>query len=213
MLNLVLKDIRLIKKMLILAIVYGGIIIAASLNVSMDIGNIMYCFFIICMTYLSVLYADGYDERNKGYLVMASLPVERSMLVISKYLSFFVYFAIYSVIPYIILPAVSVFTPNGFHSYSLYVILASFIVIGFLYSIYYPLYYRFGYNALRVYKIFLFVFIMILPKLTKSTMNTALKIGLGDYRILIAILGLMVLAICYGSCRISMRFYKNKELI
>ncbi len=213
MINLILKDLRLTKKIIVLGLIYAVFVVGMTKMISIEIGNIAYCFLIICMIYLSVLYADGYDETNKGFLMLASLPVKRSMLVWAKYLSLGLYFLIYSVFPTLLMAAVSAFSQGGFKTYSPWSMGVAFIIAGILYSIYYPIYYKFGYNALRVYKIIVFVFIILLPKLVEwSVKHSYLPIVLNMKTFIVfMIAAVFILLLC--SCRISGFIYEKKELI
>ncbi|MGE5628453.1 MAG: ABC-2 transporter permease [Solirubrobacterales bacterium] len=209
MINLVVKDMRLIKKATILGMLYTLVITVVSLKSSFIIQNLMYCFLIVCMTYISVLYADGYDETNKGYLVLASLPIKRHIIVRAKYLSLLVYFAAYAITPMIMLTAVSLSTGNGLKIYSPYAVISAFVILGIIYSIYYPLYYKFGYSALKIYKIVVFFIIIMLPRLILLMSEAVKRFSPSTVFILIPI----AMAFIFISLLISVSVYEKKELI
>lgn len=211
MINLVVKDLRLIKKITMFGLAYTFAITVVSLKAGSIIGNVMYCFLIICMTYISVLYADGYDETNKGYLILASLPLKRYLLVGSKYLSLGLYFIIYTIAPMVMLMAGSLTAGRELKLYSPYAILGAFVILGVIYSIYYPLYYKFGYNALKIYKILIFLIIMISPKLIQYVSISPYIIGFNNYTGFFAVLIVMIMI--FISCFISVGVYEKKELI
>ena len=210
MIKLVLKDFMLMKKITLLGIIYTFVITAASLKTEPEIGNVMYCFLIICMTYVSVLYADGYDETNKGYLILASLPLKRHLLVAAKYLSLGAYYMIYAIVPVVIMAVASIIQGQGLMLYSPYAALGSFVFIGILYSIYYPVYYKFGYSALKIYKIIVFLFIVMTPKLFVYAVKLPFVSSVNNY-IIFAVLTVSALIII--SYMISVSIYEKKELI
>jgi len=213
MINLILKDFKLMKKIVIIGMIYMIFVIVGSFMLPIEMGNIMYCLLIIFMTYLSVLYADGYEEMNKGYLILASLPIRRHFIVASKYLALALYYIIYSIMPLIILGIASTIAGRGFKTYSLFMIILSFIVLGIVYSIYYPIYYKFGYKALKVYKILVFVFIFLVPKWIVEIIKSSSVPAFIDNKVILLIAMFVVIGILCLSYAVSAKIYEKKELI
>lgn len=86
MINMILKDFKLIRnKTIIFSTIYG-------LALSVLFQRVMapeaaFMFGILITTYAMVLYPLSFDGRKKGGIVMISLPIKRYELVIARYIS------------------------------------------------------------------------------------------------------------------------------
>lgn len=227
MINLIIKDLKLQKKICIIGIAFYIFMIfsfgstgkSISETFSSFIFNIWYTFMTVYMVSLSVLYSDAYDEKNKSHIILNSLPLNRSTLVISKYLSLFIYLIIY-------LAAILVFSnifrflfPN-LVSLNIIGILLPIIIIGLAFSIYYPLYFKIGRKMLEIYRLFIWSLLIILPtifnkaikKVPLSLLQDILSNITSNYKFYLALLSIITICFVILSCMLSMKLYKNRDL-
>lgn len=227
MINLIIKDLKLQKKICIIGIAFYMfmIFLLGSANKSIPetfspfVFNIWYTFMIVYMVCLSVLYSDGYDEKNKSHIILNSLPLNRSTLVISKYISLLIY-------PIIYLAAILTFSnilgfllPN-LVPLNIIGILLPIIFIGLAFSIYYPLYFRIGRKMLEIYRLFIWSLLMILPtifnkmikKIPLSLVKDILNNITSNYKFYLALLFVITICLVILSCMLSVKLYKNRDL-
>lgn len=161
MLNLIKKDI-FIQKMTFL---YAFIIVLVSSTNFMNPGPnglILYVFSPIFINYMFINFALSYDAKNKGEIVLNSLPIKRKEIVIAKYVSIFVFAAIgiiYSIVIGFIgkIAGLSMFTTT---------ITLKNIVTILTYSCLYnsmllPIYFKLGYMKSQIFTIILIALVMI----------------------------------------------------
>lgn len=218
MLSLVLKDILIQKKNVLISILYIVVFIFAFQGA----GNGSISAGIVAVTYMLISTASAYDDKNKCDVVLNSLPIARWEIVVSKYLSIFVYAAI-GIIAYII----TAFIITGFniplkvYSLTFEALIGGLFAIVLLNGIYLPVYFRFGYvKAKMVNFILFFVFffgVMAGANFLKENQDTPIIKALvtflmsgTDVQIALAIISLMIL-IFLISCLLSIKFYKNRE--
>lgn len=220
MFNLILKDILVQKKTLIFALCYsififfafGGHSFAKTVNV---MGS-------VAISYIFILTAIAYDDKNKSDVILNSLPVKREQIIMAKYLSVFVFVAIalgfMGVIGGIINISGLPFNPSMVSLTDLVTALAS---VAFLSSVYLPLYYKFGSAYTRMFNIALFLLVFFLPSTLveilkkygnrewfNGVINTIQSIP--DWAIISALAGATLLFMLV-SMLITMRIYKRKD--
>lgn len=88
MLNLIFKDMIVQKRNLLFMLLY--LIICTFAFKSMSGGAILY---VVTLTYIFFFITGSYsyDEKNKSHLMISSLPITRTEIIISKYISIVVY--------------------------------------------------------------------------------------------------------------------------
>lgn len=213
MFNLAFKDIILQMKYFILSILIV-------LGLSLLNRN---AFFILCIpaaaVYMGVAYSCMYDDKNNTEIIFASLPMKRSSIVLSKYVSL-LYFLIISVFFTVIF--LSVVKMSGFMKVSTInseEMIASCIPAVLLASIYFPIYFKFGYMDSKYIAIGLFMFMFFAPSLLLS--SASIKKNFFQALIYIknkpvftidAAMILLIAAIMIISALISVNIYKNKDL-
>lgn len=208
MLNLVLKDLLLLKKNLLFGIAYILILIISFQNLA---GAAMLTAGVVALTYILVITACAYDDKNKADLLLNSLPINRNEVVGARYLSVFV-FAGLAIIFYGVIGGLS-----GLLGLPLKVshingegIVGALLAVSFMNSIYLPTYFKFGYIKSRMVNFVLFfvaffglgIFSKILPK------NNVLGFS-GAYQLLVFILMAVVLIV--ASYYLSLRSYGNRD--
>lgn len=216
MINLIIKDIVIQKKNLLYAFFYT---IFISICFFSSAGSIaLYVVSPVIVTYLLITNAVNYDEKNKTEIIFNSLPLKRNDIVISKYISIFV-FVIIGIIYSIIIGCVGKTTGLPMFSGSIslvdiFLILISVCIFG---SIFFPPYFKFGYIKARIFNIMLFMMILFLPMLFIDSPSNIL-VQKFNYFInstsslmrysLALIIGLIIFI---SSVMISIQIYKNKE--
>lgn len=220
MINLIWKDILIQKKTFIYAILYGFfamVAFPASLSAS---GG--YMFSGISIVYLLIIYANAYDEKNRSEVIINSLPVNRDSIVIAKYLSIILYLVIGVVISAV---AGLIVTQLGFienmRIIGIVDILTVFISACLMYSIYYPVYFKFGSLKLKLFNVAMYMLFLFVPNILTSYIQENPDNGLinkithffknTNSLVLQGGLAIIVLLLLFVSMLISIKVYKNKE--
>lgn len=163
MLNLIVKDILIQKKTLLYTLIYA--ILAPIVFSSMKpIGFGLYVLPPMAITYMFISFAVSYDEKNKSEIILNSLPIERNDIVISKYISTFV-FAILGIIYSILVGFIG--KTIGFSMFTRWISLMDIVLVltsaCILSSIFFPVYFKFGYIKMTLFNVIILMLIMILP--------------------------------------------------
>lgn len=222
MFNLVLKDFLLQKKITLFTIVYSLFFtIICCLNMTnLDKLTLFPIFGIVFSTYLSVFYMIGYEEKNKSLVIINSLPLERSQIVISKYISLIFFIIVNVLILYLPTFLLGIIFRNN-QIYSLnYSILTVFIaILLILFSIYYPLYFKYGYNTMRIFSFAIYILAFTTPsfiqKLIKNNNPLLHKfinyISVDPSKVIWITFILSILIFIISLC-VSIVIYKNKDI-
>jgi ABC-2 type transport system permease protein len=161
MLTLVLKDILTQKKSLWLIVFYGVFMHVALYSLG-DAGA--YGSATVGITYIFVLGACAHDDKNRSEILLNSLPISRNSLVMAKYLTS-LWFLVVGLIASTLVGTVAHFTglDRGIVDPGT---LAIMVFIGLLFvSLYYPVYFLFGYMKARYYHVLLFILVMFMPSI------------------------------------------------
>jgi ABC-type transport system involved in multi-copper enzyme maturation permease subunit len=207
-----MKDIRIQKKTFLLVFFYS--IFMFFFFEQSDAQKSIYTVMGSIIAYMFILRAAFFDEKNKSELLLLSLPIKKHYIVIAKYLSAFLFCTISLILSggvgailhitgiLINLPLIRFIN-----------IFTTFISLGILISIYYPLYFKFGSTNTRLLNVFWFLIAFSVPKLLAENKNIQLisfikhihPLGLSLFVILILIILLMI------SLFVSLKIYKNKD--
>lgn len=224
MLRLVIKDIILQKKTLLFNIAYGFILFFAFQ--SPVFAPMLYAMGSMLIAYMMILGACAYDGTSNSDILLNSLPVKQSHIVISRYLSVFVFMSIGLCIMAgegILLKTLGFSIPPRLMNWG--DIIGVIISLGFIISIYLPIYFKFGYIKSRLFHLVLFFTFFALPalamniiKISKLKINKKVieKIIIGlsnnqpDWFIMIISITSIILVMLL-SCSISYRLYKGRE--
>ncbi|AGB17869.1 ABC-2 transporter permease [Thermoanaerobacterium thermosaccharolyticum] len=143
MYSLLLKDILVQKKQFLY-----GILLAAVYSFAFSSNNLGGVLTVFVFPYIFVLTAASYEEKNKAEMILISLPIKRSLLVMERYISVFL-FAALGAIEYIIVVGVAnlVELPIKFSTLTIEPVLI--FGLAAYYGIYLPLYFKFGYIKTR----------------------------------------------------------------
>lgn len=147
MLNLIIKDIQIQKKdktMWIFMLLNLINIYIYQKNPNMSV----FIFFI--SIYILVIYANAYDFKYHSQIFINSLPVQREIVVTSKYLSILVYYFCAIFITMVFGNLVHFWIPSAFSKvFSMNTILLELFVILIYFMVYFPIYFKFGYLKSR----------------------------------------------------------------
>ncbi len=220
MVNLILKDILIQRKTFIYALFYG--LFSVVIFPSSMTARGAYMFGGMSVAYLLIIYANGYDEKNKSEIILNSLPVKRNSIVAAKYAAVILFFMLGVAITGIAGALVTILNIIPSMRFILLSdILGIFISVGLMYSIYYPLYFKFGSLKLKIFNILLYIVFLFVPNLIAASIegNTDNTIAIKLLSILennppwvlqtftaIAIIILLII-----SMGVSNKIYSNKE--
>lgn len=163
MLNLVIKDFKIVNKRIYLIILYA-LFISALFQKTLSAGT-AYLFGIFIISYGFYLYSSGYNDRYKAEVIWNSLPVKREQVVISKYISVVISIMLGFCI---ILAGMVLLKPVGLkiERYpDLNDFTIEFIILGTLYSILFPIGFKFGSKVTNTVSQIIMLSIILLPNL------------------------------------------------
>lgn len=218
MFNLVLKDFKLISKYNILIAIYGLILSFSGLKTKLNPG-LLYVISIIIITYISVLYSNGYDDKYKIHISLNSMPIVRKEVVMAKYTSSILQLIFTSGIIIIFtlflnLIGISAVTRTA----TIWDLIISFNILGLFYAFYFPLYYKYDYNKLRIFNMGIYFLVLVMPgyipKFSKS--NLGMKFlswisSVNNINTLQLIILAIVCILLFLSCILSSQIYSKKE--
>ncbi|MEK6266791.1 MAG: ABC-2 transporter permease [Clostridium sp.] len=221
MFNLIMKDIAIQKKTLLYTLLFTVFAPIAYFSMNLN-GLALYVLPPMATTHIFITFAAKYDEKNNCEIILNSLPLKRNEIVISKYMSVFVFAAIglvYSILIGFIgkLTGLSMFDS----SISLLHIVFVFASVCIFSSIFFPFYLKFGFIKMNLFNVILFMLIVFVP-------TTAIEyVGANPNNILVQKFNYFIsntssftqnsLALTIGliffltSLMISIRIYNNKE--
>lgn len=213
MLSLILKDLLIQKKNLIFAFLYIIFIMFVLPYQTMG-ATLSIC--ICAISYITISSASAYDDRNNGNIFLNTLPISKEKIVLSKYVSIFLYVALTTVIYFIIY----IFTSSLNLKITLYPVTLDGIIYGlFLVSImcslYLPVFFKFGYMKSKwIFFIMFFVFfggISYIIKFLESRLSNILSSYSSSSNYIILPLVLLTFINFLISYFISVCLYKRRE--
>jgi len=220
--NLIWKDILIQKKTL----VYIGFYI---ILFGITFQNIMADPFpavAVAVTYQMIATACSHEDKSGSDILWNSMPVSREKLVLSKYLSMFVYTLLAS-LGYMAVAAVVHLTrlPIKASPITAAGMVGSIIAIALMNGLYLPVYFRLGFMKARVASFILFFALFFgitlgvnaLPEVIKKAQgNAALRAivsalqSASDLQVSLLVLGLAFVFLLASFC-LSVKFYRNRE--
>ncbi len=220
MINILRKDLYIQKKILMYGFLY---VLMMMLLFDQEQGAMLQAA-VVAITYLMMHNSNAYDEKNNSDLLLNCLPISRAEIVLSKYLSVFMYFVIALVYYFIVSTVVSLipihYTVSMLSAPS---IISSLFTVLLINSIYLPIYFKMGYTKSRIVNILIFVGFFIIFTSLVNTRNfisgkNPQTIGVGESilmnlsetttLVMIAVVGIVIFSISYV---IANNFYKRKD--
>lgn len=218
MINLIKKDLKLSIKVNIFAVIYALFISATGLIAGNSIAaNLLYIIGIVILTFIAVIFTNGYDDKNRSEVVFNSLPLDRRNIVRGKYISLLIFLLISSGAVILFTNILSIFEilDGGDSAGIQSAILAANIVLLF-YSIYYPFYFKVG-GGLRTFNAVLWIVLMIGPSMLgkglkaldeRGLLDRLMKIDLNTINLYLLVISIVIY---YISLQISKRIYLRRE--
>jgi len=218
MINLIKKDLKLSIKVNIFAVIYALFISATGLIAGNSIAaNLLYIIGIVILTFIAVIFTNGYDDKNRSEVVFNSLPLDRRNIVRGKYISLLIFLLISSGAVILFTNILSIFEilDGGDSAGIQSAILAANIVLLF-YSIYYPFYFKVG-GGLRTFNAVLWIVLMIGPSMLgkglkaldeRGLLDRLMKIDLNTINLYLLVISIVIY---YISLQISKRIYMRRE--
>jgi len=162
MLNLILKDILVQKRILIFGLLYGVFIFFALSQP--PFSQVIYSMGATAISYIFILTALQADFKNNSIIILNSLPVKRSEIVASKYLFLFAVIALSFLILAVAGLLINV-SPLPFRvKYpELSDLIITFLSVGILLSVYIPVYFKTGGRWIQIVNVLFFLFIFFAP--------------------------------------------------
>jgi len=234
MLNLVLKDFRILKHYLWIAPIYG---FCGLFAFSLAMGDSTLIATTVGATFMLMERACDLDARNNSEIIMNSLPLRRRDIVLAKYLSVFPY-AAFAILSFILaqvvvsvtgMPVLGVFGPLS--NLSLEKFMGAVVAVIVLISFYYPIYFKLGHRRSKWAGMTLFFFLVFFIPLSGYLLAGEYGVvhnpillnikdileGLGswqqtqaDWQIASYML-VLALILMSASVRLSLRFYTRRE--
>lgn len=218
MLHLVFKDLLIQKKSLAFALLY----IVFFMFVLRSLQQAMLPAAITAFTYILVMGAFALDDKNKADVMLNSLPVKRTMVVTSKYLSVYL-FSLIGIAAYFIMYLFITLTgiSLGIDSPDLSGIFATLVSVSVMNSIQFPLLFKLGYTKARTINLVMFFafFVGVPAILNKITVGKeeGLQTGLMTFlnsasdQVIVLILLTGTLLILLSSWLLSVKLYSDRE--
>lgn len=170
MIKLVLKDFLIQKKTILLVIPYAFFVFFIFTRSFSVRGT--YMIGIISIAYLFIIYSNGYDEKNNCYVMLNSLPIKRKDIVTAKYLSV-IFFSIVGIIVTSTVGAIltTYKAIAGLRMINTGDVFWAAVSILLMYSIYYPVYFKYGQGKMKVMDIALYMCFIFGPNILISIDN------------------------------------------
>lgn len=216
MLNLLIKDLMLLRKNAWVPLVYSFMVFF--LFSKTGSSQMVYVMGITMISYLMVMYSTAYDDMNKSDLMLNSLPLRRRDIVFERYLSLFVFIMGTSLV---MAASGSLIVFTGFIENVRFITLSDVALatfsICFVVFLYLPIYFKLGYLKAKLANFAIFFAVFLIPTAigrlaTKgnppswvSNLNSV-----SETRVVL-ILGLAALVLGVLSFSLSLRFYQKRE--
>lgn len=221
MFNLILKDFRNIKRILILGIIYSIFFFSVMRNFNevKGINFVIITLYTLFMTYFSISSADWKEEINKSSMFINTLPLSKKDIVTAKYLSIIAYTLFYYLICYV--PTL-IYNKDIFKEYlglGIKNLIICLIINMILFSLYYPLYFKHGTNFLQKFRFIGFIGIFLITSALEKVVKTIDVKSLTEIfnwlegnEILMVIMAILVtFIITVLTLNASIKIYSNKD--
>lgn len=165
MYRLLFKDIKISKNYFI-----AGILLSAALGLLNGLLEskellIFNLIFLFSMTYILPTICDNIDEKYNSNYFLTSFPLKRSEIVVSKYISLLLITATLFVTLFLSNLIVNFIFGTSGNIISIYIFLGILILNMFIFSIYYPISYKYSYQQANMVRVVLMLSVMFLPSL------------------------------------------------
>ena len=220
MTSLILKDIYLQKKSFLFALGYSLFVLIVFQNEIFS--ETSYIMGAMATAYMLVLGACAYEEKNNSEVILNSLPLKRADIVRARYLSSFVsVFLAFVIIGVLGALMKGVGLPIPLRYVRISDVIAVIVSLSLLCSLYFPVYFRYGYIKSRFFNLILFLLVFFAPSTglsylredgKKEVLNQVIDklAGVPDWQISVG-LGIAAWILTAISMRISVCIYLKRE--
>lgn len=214
LINLVVKDIMLVKKYFSILLVFAAIApIYLSTQLKLNDGGLIgFLLTVVFMEHILFGTISKFEDQYKGATLLCATPYTRSAFVKAKYLFLLVVFLCASIIRMI----TSIIIPSGIENLSINALGITFLVVSMLFGILLPFQFKFGFDKTRMIS-FIVVFLtpFVAPTLIKeiqlSHLNFTLPLPFPS--IIMAWMPCLIsIVISIISMIISLKIYAKKDL-
>ncbi len=217
MLNLLKKDLMLLKRNFWIMILYSFMIFFIFSRTDMN-AQMIYVMGITMISYLLVMYSTAYDNMNNSDTLLNSLPLKRRDIVAERYMSLFVFIALSSALMALsgLVIGYAGFLP-GMRPISLFDFVIATWSICLVVFLYLPVYFKVGYLKAKLVNFAIFFAVFMIPTMIGKlfargesplwirNLNSATKLQTSLFMaVFIAIFGM-------ASYLFSLSFYKKRE--
>ncbi|EJV73727.1 ABC-2 transporter permease [Bacillus cereus] len=214
LINLVVKDILLVKKYFFILLVFAAIApIYLSTQLQLNDGGLIgFLLTVVFMEHILFGTISKFEDQYKGASLLCATPYTRSAFVKAKYLFLFVVFLCASIIRMI----TSIIMPSGIENLSINALGITFLVVSILFGILLPFQFKFGFDKARMIS-FIVVFLIpfVAPTLIKeiqlSHLNFTLSLPFPSI-IMVWMPCLISIVISIISMIVSLKIYAKKDL-
>lgn len=222
MYHLIMKEFLVQKKTILFSIIYT-VFVAIVFASILPGGGAVYILAPVAVNYLFIMYSCGFDEKNNADVVFNSLPLKRDDIVIAKYSSTF-FFAAFGILCSMIIGIIGEIIGIGQieRFIALSDIVSVFGIVMVFAAVFFPLYFKFGLNKMRIINIMLLLIPMFLPSLMVDYVkdhqedpivrNIISAIGNTQEWVLQTLIMVVCGILFLISVLISIKIYKNKDL-
>lgn len=203
MYSLVMKDFRLLKKTLLFVVIY-----TVAMTIMQPLPPAATASIV---GWLLILNANVYDEKNKSDIFLNSLPVSRKQIVGAKYASFLAFGLLSVGASAIVSWAMQwLAAPDDFQvvQWQDFVIVSSSVMLAG--SVFYPLYYKFGGQYVRIAMLGLMFLAMIFANMIQWLVTQRFADTVGDvlYLLQSTSLPVMMLYLAAFTCIVALLSWK-----
>lgn len=214
LINLVVKDIMLVKKYFSILLVFAAIApIYLSTQLKLNDGGLIgFLLTVVFMEHILFGTISKFEDQYKGATLLCATPYTRSAFVKAKYLFLLVVFLCASIIRMI----TSIIIPSGIENLSINALGITFLVVSILFGILLPFQFKFGFDKTRMIS-FIVVFLtpFVAPTLIKEIQLSHLNftLPLPFTSIIMAWTPCLIsIIISIISMIISLKIYAKKDL-
>lgn len=218
MLNLIIKDLIIQRKMLL----FGFIYVLAFMFAFRTGESAVYTAGVFAVVLMLVQTPCAHDDKCHADKMLNSLPVSRAFIVTAKYLSVAVYLAVGSV-QYMAVYGLVRLTgvPMDVYPVTFVAFIGLLFVSAVFSSVYYPIFFRFGYMKTRYLSLFLFAGLFSAGSAVVLSMKGEDSLPFGNslsnfaatqpgWLLVCGIMGI-ILALTLASWGLSVRFYGRRD--
>jgi ABC-2 type transport system permease protein len=219
MYRLLFKDIKISKNYFI-----AGILLSAALGLLNGLLEskellIFNLIFLFSMTYIIPTICDNIDEKYNSNYFLASLPLKRSEVVVSKYISLLLITAILFSTLFLSNLIVNFISGTSGNIISIYIFLGILILNMFIFSIYYPISYKYSYQQANMVRVVLMLSVMFLPSLitrfitvNEGKMDNIIFFIKNNLQLSLLVLLVFSLFLFVISMMVSISIYEKKDI-